>query len=180
MLKFTKNQILILEVLFNKPEKAYYLRELGRMIGKEPGVFQRDVGKLTESGLILSSYQANSRFLKLNTGHLLYKELKSIFFKTLGVEGVLKKELKKIKGIKEAFIYGSFAKGDEGELSDIDLFMIGSINEDVFIDAISRLEKKFDRDISYVLMTEEEFRKKQKDENSFLINVFSKKRIKLI
>ncbi len=180
MLNFTKNQTLVLEIFFNQPERAFYLRELARLLGKQPGVFQKDINKLVEENILSSYHQANNRYFKLNKKHPLFKELKSIFFKTVGIQGTLKKELKDILGIKEAYIYGSFAQGKERAASDIDVLFIGSIDENELIDAISMLENKFGREINYVLMTEKEYGKKIKEKNSFLENIISKKRIKLI
>jgi predicted nucleotidyltransferase len=179
-LNFTKNQILVLEIFFNNPEKSYHLRGIGKIIGKEPGVFQRDINKLTEEGLLDNFYQANSRFFKINKKHHLYGELKSIFFKTVGIEGVLKKELKKIRGIKEAYIYGSFAQKKEKKTSDVDVLIIGSADENDIMDLANYLEKKFGREVNYTLMTEKEFLKKKKEKNSFLQNVLNKKMIKLV
>ncbi|KKQ72184.1 MAG: polymerase beta domain-containing protein [Candidatus Peregrinibacteria bacterium GW2011_GWC2_39_14] len=180
-LKFTKNQTLILGTLFNNPEKAYYFREIGRMLDKPPGFFQKDIGNLVEDGILESYFQANSRFFKLNKKYPLYKELKSIVFKTIGIEGTLRSELKKLKNIKEAFIYGSFARGQEHKNSDIDLMIIGSPNQDQLMDLINKLEIKFGREVNYTLMSDEEFQKKfKKNLNSFLKNVLQQKRIKLI
>lgn len=178
-LKFTKNQTLILEILFYHPEQSYYLRELGRMLGKKPGVFQRDINNLVKAGVLENFYRANSRFFILNKKYPLYREIKNIFFKTVGVQNHLKKTLSKIKGVKQAFIYGSYAAEREGAASDIDLFVIGSINEDDLIDVILPLEKKFNREINYVLITEKEFQQK-KSKNSFINNILRHKIIKLI
>lgn len=109
-INFTKNQTLILKLFFNNPEKSYYLRELGGILSKQPGVFQRDINKLTESGVLLSEYKAKSRFFKLNKKYPLYKELKSIFFKILGAEGKLKEILEKFNNISIAFIFGLYTK----------------------------------------------------------------------
>jgi len=59
-------------------------------------------------------------------------------------------------------------------------FVIGDVNEDKLIDAISKLEKQIGREINYTLMTNEEFLKKKQEKNSFLVNIFNKKIIKLI
>ncbi len=178
--KFTKNQNLILEIFFNRPEKSFYLREIGSILNKEPGVFQKDINRLEKDGILEGYYEANRRFFKLNKNYPFYRELKSILFKTTGIKGKLQEELKKINGVEEAFIYGSFAQGKEGSASDVDIFIIGSVNEDNLIDLISRLEKKFDREINYTLMTEKEFKVKAKEENSFLKNVLNRKKIKLL
>ena len=43
IIKLTKNQSLVLSIFFANPDKTFYLRELGRMLKKEPGVFQKDI-----------------------------------------------------------------------------------------------------------------------------------------
>lgn len=178
--KFTKNQILILEVFFNHPEKTFYLRELGRIVGKEPGVFQKDIEALAKSGLLESYRDASRRFFRLNKKYPLYEELKSIFFKTIGIKGELQRGLRKIKGIQKAFIYGSFARGEEKAGSDIDLCVIGSIDEDAFLDLISSLEKKMGREISYTLIGEDEFEEKLEKKDSFLENILNQPKIELL
>lgn len=180
LLKFTKNQTLILEIFFNHPKRSFYLRQLGRMLGKEPGVFQKAINQLVEDGLLNSHYQANSRFFELNEKHPLYTELKNIFFKTVGIKGTLSRSLKKIKGVSRAFIYGSFAQGQEQKRSDVDLMIVGSAKEDDILDIIDRLENKFSREINYTLISGKEFQEKIKNKDSFLENILKKKKIELI
>jgi predicted nucleotidyltransferase len=177
-LNLTKNQNLILGILFNTPEKAYYLNELARKMGKQPGVFQRDINKLTEGEILESFFDGNRRFFRLNKKYPLYKEMQSIFFKTTGIEGSLRDAIKKIKGVERAFIYGSYAQGKERPASDVDVFIIGRIDENILIDGISKLEDKLSREINYTLMTKEEFEEKEKI-NSFVKNVLSNKIIEL-
>ena len=178
-LNFTKNQTLILEIFFNHPEKSYYLRELGRLIGKEPGIFQKDINTLVNRGILLSEYQANSRFFRLNEKHPLFRELKTIFFKTLGAKGKLKKALDKIKNIKIAFIFGSFAQSIEDSYSDIDLMIIGNPDEDQFISEISKIEGRLDREINYHIFSLADWKNEIK-KNSFLENILSQSKIFLI
>lgn len=179
-LNFTKNQTLILEIFFNHPEKSYYLRELGRLLGKEPGVFQRDINRLVESGILASEYRAKSRFFALNKEHPLYKEFKSIFFKTVGAEGKLKSILKGIENIQVAFIYGSFAKGKEDQVSDIDLMLIGDPDEDLLINKISSIEKNLDREINYSIFSPEDVKKGLRSGEVFLEEIISKPKIFII
>lgn len=62
-------------------------------------------------------------------------------FKTIGIQGSLSTLLAPIKGIKTAFIYGSYAKSEDNAASDINLFIIGKINETNLISKINTLEK---------------------------------------
>ena len=86
----------------------------------------------------------------------------------------------KFKDIDQAFIYGSFAKGEEREDSDIDLFIVGEINEDKLIEKIGKLERKLQREINYAIYGKKDFNKKKKEGNSFILNILQEKKIFLI
>ena len=79
------------------------------------------------------------------------KKLKKIISKTIGVGGQLREGLLKVKGIKKAFIFGSFAKNKEKSESDIDLMIIGTVDENLLISRISKLESSTGREINYHL-----------------------------
>jgi len=179
-IKFTKNQTLILEIFFNDPEKSYYLRELARIIGKQPGVFQKDINNLVEKNILISEKVANSRFFKLNEKHPLYSEFKNIFFKTTGAQGQLKEALNKVENIKTAFIFGSFAKKNEDALSDVDLMIIGNPNENLLIPEIIKIENKIGREINYHIFSAEEWETKIKQKDNFIKNILLSEKIFLI
>lgn len=179
-LRFTKNQTLILEIFFNHPERSYYFRQLGKIIGKEPGVFQRDINNLVESGYLLSQCQANSRFFKLNKSHPLYNEIKSIFFKTLGAEGKLRSELEQVENVQLAFIFGSFAKGKEDQYSDIDLMIIGDPSEDKLISKVSKVESLIGREINYNIFSASDFERGVAEGEVFLTEIIKKPKIFII
>jgi len=54
---------------------------------------------------------------------------------------MLQNILEKFKAISQAFIYGSFAKGEEREDSDIDLLIIGKVDENKLIEDIAKKAK---------------------------------------
>ncbi len=178
--KFTKNQRLILNEFLNSPGSTFYLRQLSRRLGKPAGVFQRDINKLFGDGWLTERREANCRFFAINKKHPLYPELRSVFMKTVGAAGQLTREFKKIKGINRAFIFGSFARGEERSSSDIDVMIIGEPEENEALDAISRLEGKFNRDINYSVITDEEYQRRLEQGDSFLRNVEQAKKIELL
>ena len=180
LIKFTKNQTLILEVFFNNHEKSYYLRELGRIIGKQPGIFQKDINTLVNKGILISEYRANSRFFKINKKHPLYAEFKSIFLKTVGVKAQLEKALKRIKNINVAFIFGSFAKGREDSFSDIDFMLIGNPDENILISKTSLIEKHLGREINYNIFSIKDFKKGLREKEVFLEEVLENPKIFII
>jgi len=88
--------------------------------------------------------------------------------------------LEKFKDIDRAFIYGSFAKGEEREDSDIDLLIIGEVNEDKLIEEIGKLERKLQREINYAIYEKEDFKKKKEEGNPFILDILKEKKIFLI
>jgi len=179
-INFTKNQTLILELFFNHPEKSYYFRQLGILIGKQPGVFQKDINKLVKSGILLSEYKANSRFFKLNQKHHLYNEYKSIFLKTVGVVGKLKERLSGLKNIKLAFVFGSFARNKEDYYSDVDLMIIGKPDENKLVTIVSKIETEISREINYSIFSANDFKKGIHEKEVFLEEIIDKPKIFII
>ena len=110
----------------------------------------------------------------------LYKELKSIVFKTVGVLKGIKDILEEIGNVKFAFIYGSYAKARETYLSDIDLTIIGNPDEDRLIKELDRLEGKLQREINYKLYTLKEFKKEVKENEPFVLEILREKKVMVI
>src|SRR3989338_10021885 len=102
---FTPTQSSILAILFDQENKEYYLSEVGEIIGKKPGVFQRGLNSLERQGFILSRKRGNQRLIKINREHPLFKEMKTIIQKTHGAETLIRQAIKNIQGIYLAFIY---------------------------------------------------------------------------
>lgn len=176
----SQNRLLLLSVFYTNPEKSFYMQEVGRILGKKPGVFQRTLNSLVEEGLLTSEYRGHARFFQTDTRHPLYPELKSIVAKTAGVEGALRNFVERLREIKMAFIYGSFAKATERKDSDVDLLLVGKPSvEDKLVRQIAHLEKKLQREINYKLYSEDEYRQKRSKSNPFLEEVLTDKKILL-
>jgi len=182
MFRITKSKLReeLLVLYFTNPNKRYYLRELERILNFSVGNIRRELIKLESTGLFLSENKGNLLYYYLNQSYPLFDELKSIIFKTSGAPKMLQNILEKFKCISRAFIYGSFAKGEEREDSDIDLLIIGKINEDKLIEGVSKLERKLQREINYAIYGKEDFRKKKKEGNPFILDILKEKKIFLI
>ena len=100
--------------------------------------------------------------------------------KTAGVAGRLRDALDKIAGIQLAFIFGSYAKGEEKADSDVDLLIIGGVDMNRLDSSVGKMEKMLGREINYVLYSMKEFKSKRKAEDGFLMEVLSGKKIMLI
>ena len=178
MLNFlTNGEGEILNLFFKDPDREYYFRELARNLGKEPAYFRNPLNNLVKGGVLVDKRKGNLRFFKLNKNYPLYEELKKIISKTIGAEGQIKEIINSLEGIEEAFIFGSVAKGKENIHSDIDLMLIGRVDQDKLIEAVNKVEKELGREINYHIFTKEEVLKKIKEKDSFFVNIFSESKI---
>lgn len=169
-----------MKLFFTNPDRAFYMQEIGRILGKKPGTFQRTLNNLVSEGALKSEYKANARYFKVNKNYPLFEELKSIVFKTVGVSGSLKDVLERVGNVEFAFIYGSFAKAKEDYMSDIDLVAIGDLDEDRLIGELDKLEEQLQREINYKLYTLKEFRKEVEGGIPFLVEILRDKKVMVI
>ncbi len=154
-------QKIILLFIYNQ-NKEFYLSEIAKKVGTTAGTTQRELNKLLRNDFITFKKKANLSFYMLNNSYSLLKEVESIVKKTIGIEIELKKELSKLKNISFAFLFGSYVKGGFQSDSDIDLFVIGEVDEDPVFKAVQKVEETVGREINYHFASKNEFLKKKK------------------
>ena len=170
----------LLALFFSNTSKSYYLRELQRMLGYSAGSIRRELLRFKKENLFTTQKVGNLLYYHLNTTHPLFKELKSIVFKTVGVQWSIRKALEKVGKVKLSFIYGSYARAKETYLSDIDFIVIGNPNEDTLLKELDSLEDKFKREINYKLYTYKKFKKEIEEKEPFILEIMRGKKIILI
>lgn len=170
----------IFRIYYTNPNKEYYLRELERTLGIPVSMIQRELRNLEKAGVFVHRKQGNLMYYYLNKNYPLFDEFKSIISKTIGVRGLIKETLKRLGGFKVAFLYGSFAKNEEKAESDIDLFLVGRVDERRLVMEINRLEKILKREINYTIYSSVELRRKLKKRDAFIIDVMENPKIYLI
>ncbi len=153
---------IILLLIYN-PEDSFYINQIARLVKTSPGNVQRELKKLEANGLLLKEKKGNSLYFKINTTNPIFNDFKNIVDKTIGVKIILEATLKQAKGIDFAFLFGSYVKGDFTSDSDIDLYIVGQINEKEAHRLIKKVEGKIYREINYHLATREEFQEKIKE-----------------
>lgn len=176
MINLTGIKMEILSIIYTNPEREFYMHEIGRIIGKKPGNFQRAINNLVEDGFLESEYRANARYFKATKNHPFYEEVKKIVLKSSGIKERIRDSITKQPGIKVAFVYGSFAKGKEKAYSDIDIFLVGKVDESKIIKDLDIIEKKYGREINYRAISEKELFIAVKEKDSFMISVLSDKK----
>lgn len=163
----TKRKILAL--FFLNPDQEYYFSEVVRLTGTRQGVIQRELKSLTEAEILTSEKRGRQKFYAVNRKHPIFQDLRNIIFKTYGVIGRILQALEPFgEQIKVAFVYGSFARGEEVSGSDLDLFVVGDIGLDELVSDLSNVEQAIGREINPTLFSVAEFKKKWSQNNHFI------------
>jgi predicted nucleotidyltransferase len=169
------NQYSILAILGENPRREYHLHELGRLMRKKPGVFQRGINSLEKGGLINSRKQGNLRLFRINEAHPLHKEMMALVRKTCGIEALIRNAVMNIPGISIALIYGSYAQNKMRTDSDVDLLIVADDpkTEDILVEALDGIEKALQREVNYRIYEIEDFERKRESGDPFLQEVLS-------
>jgi DNA-binding transcriptional ArsR family regulator len=103
---FSDSQSRVYRWLFGQPERGYHLNELRRLTGLGSASLQRELGKLTEAGLVRSEMVGNLRRFQVNPASPVYDELVSLTRKLLGAQPMLREGLEPLAGnLQAAWIY---------------------------------------------------------------------------
>jgi DNA-binding transcriptional ArsR family regulator len=170
----------LLEWLLSHSEESFFVRQMEHLIKEDSTNISRELRRLEQMGIVQSEKRANLKYYKINSKCPFYKELKGLFTKTLGAPEVIKEALKDIEGIETGFIYGSFAKGEENSGFEIDLFLVGDIDEDELVESLSDLQSRLGRNINYSMYRFEEFGKKRREGNAFINTVLKESKVVLV
>ncbi|MEA2003696.1 MAG: nucleotidyltransferase domain-containing protein [archaeon] len=176
----SRTRVKLLTLFLMNPDREIYVREIARDIGENINSVRRELTNLEEIGLLTSKRKGNLRYYVTDRNMPIYEELTSIILKTEGIAKILKDNLYEMGDIKIAFIYGSFARGEAMTESDIDVFIIGNVNEDILIVAVREIEKKLSREVNYILFMPEEFEERLKNKDPFVLNVLREPKIMFI
>ena len=177
---FSSTRAELLGLFFNNPDDRFYLREIARHIGKDAAGIKRELDNLVKIGLLAREKRGVQKYYFANKSSPIFAEMKGLIFKTTGMQGAMKTSLSRLKGVKVAFLYGSFAKGSEKEDSDIKLMVIGQANITELNDMVMGLEEKLKRDIDYLVFDDLEYRKRKDQKDPFIRDLLKGKKIFLV
>lgn len=174
-------RVAIMNLFLMNPDDRYYLRQVASLTGQPVHAVEREVAKLEAVGLITHTLEGNRKYYQVNKDCPIFPELKSVFLKTVGLGDALKGYLDQAEGaIQVAFIYGSYARGEESTTSDIDLFVIGSITAKELSRLLAPIQSELRRQINPVVMGRQEFQEKVAAKNHFVVSLIWDPKIFLV
>jgi predicted nucleotidyltransferase len=170
----------LLAYYFANPTAKLHLRDLAERLNIDPSNLSKELGRLEREGLFRSEISGRQKYFQLNREYPLFAEVRSIVSKTVGASSLIAQSLKKIEGIEEAYLYGSFASNQQDAASDIDVLVIGTPRDEVLAEAVRKIERQLGREVSYTVLSRKEFESRRSRKDAFLENVWHNKRVSLI
>ncbi len=171
----------ILATLFGTPDQAFFVRQIARQVDVSVGAVQRELMNLADAGLISRTQTGNQVFYRANRDHPTFPELHGLLAKTAGVFYQVTQALGPLaKAIQYAFVYGSFARGEENAKSDVDLMVIGQVTLDELLEHLTPLELNLGRPVNPTVYSLEEMRTKLAAGNHFLTAIRQAEKLFLI
>jgi len=178
---FGKTRRAVLSLLYGHPERDFYLREIVRAAGTGVGAVQRELRLLTEAAIVRRRARGNQVYFQANPECPVFPELKGLVLKTAGLADVLRAALAPLaERIRAAFVYGSFARGEEGRGSDVDLLVVGDVTFTELVSALGPAQEALGREVNPTVYPPREFRKKLSAGHRFLENVQKEPKVFLV
>ena len=162
----------VLSATLLQPDHWWFMTELARHLEATPSSLQRELESLVASGFLLRRQDGRRIYFKANTESAVFPELKGLVEKTVGIVPELQAAIEKFGGrIKLALLYGSIARGEEHAGSDIDLMVVGTLQQIDLVPVLRNLESRFRREVNVTLFSPGEFHRKLASADHFLSSV---------
>jgi predicted nucleotidyltransferase len=179
---FTTTQQRVLALLFGQPSRSFFASELIELTGSGSGAVQRELKRLTSSGLVTVKRIGRQKHYQANPDCPVFDELCALVRKTVAMVEPIRRALAPLaKEIERAVIYGSVVKGTDTASSDIDLLVVADdLTLEALYSALAPVEASLDRKISPTLYTVREYHDRRAAGHSFLTRVLAGEHLVLI
>ncbi len=165
-LKFIK----FMEFFLVNPYEEVYIRELAKKLKISPFATKKYADILVKEELILDEKKANLRYLKANINNLFYKHSKITYnIRQLLKSGLIEFLKNNLANVTSIILFGSLAKGEDDNESDIDILIIGKQKHL----SLSEFEDKLNKEITLHFFSWSEWNSKAKEDHPFYYEIIN-------
>jgi predicted nucleotidyltransferase len=176
----SRTRIELLKILALNPESTFNINELSRRTGFSLRGVEKELKNLFSGGILRKEVSGNQHRYQLDPLCPINREIKGIITKTVGIVELIKQALRSVEQeIERAFIYGSFASGDYGNDSDVDLFIITELSGLKLTELLVELQNEIGRSINVSHFTLNEYNRRKEQNDHFLNRVLESPKINI-
>jgi predicted nucleotidyltransferase len=172
----------VLGLLFGNPGRSYYARELIRLAAGGAGAVQRELERLSQSGLVTVRSIGNQKHYQANPASPVFAELCAVARKSFALADPLREALQPLDArIEAAFVYGSVARREDTATSDVDLMVIADkLSYGELLKALEPLAETIGRRVNPTAMSRREWTKRVTTLSAFASRLMTQPKIWLI
>lgn len=178
----SKTRVKLLHLFLNNPGKAFYVREITRLIDEQINSVRRELANMMKVGIIKSDNADNKLYYEVDQRYEFYVPLREIFADNISPGEQVKAstpstldwqgKLDELGGIKLAVLSGVFVSGSSGA---VDVLLVGNPAPAKLKIFVKTLEKKEGRELNYSVMKYDEFYYRLSVRDRFITELISGK-----
>ena len=157
----SKTRVKLLHLFLNNPGKAFYVREITRLIDEQINSVRRDLSNMLDVGIITSDSADNKLYYEVNQRYEYYVPFRAIFADEAiepavipTTEAAWHERIVSLAGLRLAVAAGVLVKGSA---SQIDLLLVGDVPAVRVKAAVKEIEKQEARELNYAVLGYDEF-----------------------
>lgn len=180
----SKTRVKLLHLFLNNPGKAFYVREITRLIGEQINSVRRELSNMLEVGIISSKNTDNKLYYEVNQRFEYFVPLRSIFGDQKGEVAIKAGKsvsdwqdvIKELSGVRVAVVAGALV---EGSASSVDLLLVGAIPDKQVTAAVHSIEVGVGRELAYSVLSYDEFYYRLSVRDRFINDILTNKHVVL-
>ena len=175
----SKTRVKLLHLFLNNPGKAFYVREITRLIDEQINSVRRELSNMLNVGVITSDTADNKLYYEVNQRYEFYVPFRAIFADQK-VEAATQiktthnwqESLKVLPGIRLVVLAGMLVKDST---STVDLLLVGDMPLPKLKNAVKQIEKTEGRELNYSTMSYDEFYYRLSVRDRFITEILKSK-----
>ncbi|MBH1980069.1 transcriptional regulator [Candidatus Saccharibacteria bacterium] len=183
----SKTRVKLLHLFLNNPGKAFYVREITRLIDEQINSVRRELSNMMNVGIITSQTDDNKLYYEVNQRYEYYVPLRAIFAdeqvetKAAAVHATATKSwadgFEGLTGLRLAVAAGVLVRGSA---SAVDVLIVGDVPVAKLKAAVKVAEKAEGRELNYTTMPYEEFYYRWSVRDKFVTEIINGKHTVLV
>jgi predicted transcriptional regulator len=180
----SKTRVKLLHLFLNNPGKAFYVREITRLIDEQINSVRRELSNMLEVGIITSDSADNKLYYEINQRYEFYVPFRAIFAdERIETATEVKHDhqwqevVKELAGLRIAAMAGVLVKGST---SSVDLLLVGDVSSAKLKNAIKQIEKSEGRELNYAVLSYDEFYYRLSVRDKFITEILNGKHAVLL
>ncbi len=146
----SKTRLRLLIKFFISQANSGYLNGLANEMGESTNSIRKELNHLYDAGYLKKMKSNNKIEYKANVKHPLFKTLRNVVLKHLGLEDIVETVLDRMGNVEQIIITGDYAKGiDSGK---IEVILVGkNLNFNYITQLEEKIEKLIGRQVNFFL-----------------------------